>query len=66
MADAWFKSMEKVIKRFKNLSVVHLNIDGDIEVLAQRGMNLQCNITDGELTLISDDKSVIITKKDRD
>ena len=58
--------MEKVIKRFKNLSVVHLNIDGDIEVLAQRGMNLQCNITDGELTLISDDKSVIITKKDRD
>ena len=55
--------MEKVIKRFKNLSVVHLNIDGDIEVLAQRGMNLQCNITDGELTLISDDKSVIITKK---
>jgi uncharacterized protein YaeQ len=65
MADAWYKSMEKVIKRFKNLTVIHLDINGDIEALALRGMNLQCNITDDELTLISDDKSVIITKKDR-
>ncbi len=62
MASAWFKQMDKVLKRFKNLSVVFLNIDGDIEALAQRSMALQCNMSDGELTLINDDESVTITQ----
>lgn len=65
MADSWYKNNEKVIKRFKNLSVIQLNINGEIETLALRGMNLQCNISDDELTLISDNNSVIITKEDR-
>lgn len=60
MASPWFKQMEKVIKRFKNLSVVYLNFDGDLEELAQRSMSLQCNISDAELTLINDDKSVMV------
>ena len=62
MAQPWFKQMEKVINRWNNLSIIYLNIDGDIEELAKRGMNLQCNISDEELTLISDDKSMIITQ----
>ena len=33
-----------------------------LEELAKRGMNLQCNISDEELTLIGDDKSMIITQ----
>ena len=62
MAQPWFKQMEKVINRWNNLSIIYLNIDGDTEELAKRGMNLQCNISDEELTLIGDDKSMIITQ----
>ena len=60
MAQPWFKQMEKVINRWNNLSIIYLNIDGDIEELAKRGMNLQCNISDEELTLITNDKSILI------
>jgi len=59
-ALAWYKNMESSLKRFKNLSVVHLKIEGDIEQLAERTISLQCNISDGELTLMHDEKSVII------
>ena len=59
-ALAWLKQAEKSLKRFKNLSVVFLKIEGDLEALAERGMELQCNISDGELTLIADENSVII------
>ena len=61
-ASAWFKQTGKVLKRLKNLSVVNLNIEGDIEELAKRSMNLQCNIIDGELTLLNDEISVSVTK----
>ena len=63
VATPWFKQMEKVIKRFKNLSVIHLDIQGDIEELAQRSMSFQCNISEEELTLIKDDQSLIITQR---
>ena len=59
-ALSWWKQAEKTLGRFKNLSVVFLKIDGDLEALAQRGMQLQCNISDGELTLIADENSVVI------
>ncbi len=59
-ALSWWKQAEKALHRFKNLSVVFLKVDGDLEDLAKRGMKLQCNITDGELTLIDDEKSVVI------
>ncbi|PHQ65632.1 MAG: hypothetical protein COB99_02950 [Sulfurimonas sp.] len=61
-ASAWWKQTAKVLKRFKNLSVVKLNIDGDLEGLAKRAMALQCNISDGELTLLDDVNSVAITE----
>ena len=60
-ALAWWKSMENKLSRFKNLKVIFLRIDGDIEALCKRSMDLQCNITDGELTLIYDDLSVSIS-----
>ncbi len=59
-ALAWWKQAEKTLKRFNNLSIVYLQIDGDIERLSQRNMSLQCNVSDGELTLHSDDNSVVI------
>lgn len=63
MASPWFKQLENSLKRFKNLSVIHLNIDGDIESLTKRSMNLQCNLSDNELTLIDGDNSVLITQE---
>jgi len=63
MAAPWFKQIENNINRFKNLSIIHLNLDDDIEELAKRGMVLQCNISDEELTLISNDKDTVITYK---
>ena len=36
---------------------------GDIEQLAKRAMNLQANISDGELTLIDEECSVVIREK---
>ena len=62
MASAWFKQIEKNLKRFDNLEVIFINIDGDLEKLTERSMSLQSNISDGELTLINDEDSVLITK----
>ncbi|MDO9266869.1 MAG: YaeQ family protein [Sulfurimonas sp.] len=63
-ALAWWKQMQNQLGRFKNLSVVYLNIDGDIELLAHRTMALQCNISDFELTIIDNENSVVV-KEDR-
>ncbi len=59
-AKAWFTQNEKFLKRFKNLSIIYLNIEGNIENLIQRSMNLQCNEMDGELTLLQGEESVVI------
>ena len=64
MASPWFKQLENNLTRFKNLSVIHLDFeDNSLEELALRSINLQCNISDEELTLINQDKNVIITQQ---
>ncbi len=62
-ALSWWKQEENKLKRFKNLRVVNLKINGDIEAFAQRSMKLQCNITDGELSLLLDELSVEVTEE---
>ena len=62
MAEPWLKQMEKNINRFNNLSIIYLDL-GEIEEFVQRSMTLQCNISEGELTLIGDDKSLVIKSK---
>lgn len=62
-ALAWWRQAEKELKRFKNLRVINLKIDGPIEQLAQRSMALQCNVSDGELTLLDDERSVQIIQE---
>ncbi len=63
MATSWWKQIETSLTRFSNLQVVYLDIDGDIEHLAKRAMSLQANISDGELTLIDEEHSVVIREK---
>jgi len=62
VSSTWFKQIENSLSRFKNLKVIYLNIDADIEQLTRRSMNIQCNILDNELTLIDDDNSIIVTQ----
>lgn len=62
LSSIWFKQIEKSLFRFKNLQIIYLNIEGDIELLTSRSMNIQCNILDNELTLIDEHNSVIITQ----
>jgi len=64
MARAWFKQIEKNLKRFDNLEVVFIDIEGDIQNIAERSMSLQANVSDMELTLINNENSVVI-KEDR-
>jgi uncharacterized protein YaeQ len=61
-AEAWLKQIEKMLKRFNNLNIVHLNIEGDIEAISSRSMGLQANISDGQLDLICDENSVVVTE----
>ncbi len=63
VASTWFTQIKNSLTRFKNLQVIHLNIEGDIESLTKRSMNIQCNILDNELTLIDEDNSIIITQE---
>ncbi len=62
VAETWFNQIKNSLSRFKNLKIVYLNIDGDIELLTKRSMTIQCNISDNELTLIDDDNSVVVTQ----
>ena len=60
---AWLKQNEKFLRRFENLSVIFLEIEGDLEALAHRNMELQCNISDAEMTLIGEERSVTIVRR---
>mgnify|MGYP001598795138 CR=1 FL=1 len=63
LSKLWFKQIENSLTRFKNLQIIYLNIEGDIELLSSRSMNIQCNIVDNELTLIDDDNTIVITQE---
>ena len=62
MAEAWFKQNKKLLNRFNNLSIIFVNINGDIEELCARSMNLQANISDSELNLINEENTISITE----
>ena len=61
-ATAWWRQYGATFSRFKNLRVIHLQLE-DIEKLCERSMRLQCNISDGELSLHSDRGDVTITQE---
>jgi len=61
-ASEWWHQHEASMRRFKNLSVILLDV-GEIESLAERSMHLQCQISEGELTLLDEKgRSVTITQ----
>lgn len=62
-ASAWWRQNESKLKRFKNLQVIHLNIEGDLEIASQRSVELQANIQDVELMLLDEESSLRVTQE---
>ena len=50
-AEAWWRQNGGKFSRFKNLQVIQLDVEGEIESLAERSMHLQAVIQDNELLL---------------
>ena len=52
-AHVWWNQQQEKLERYKNLSIYHLNADG-VDAMISKKMDVQCNIQDGEMTLIDD------------
>ncbi|HEX5623975.1 MAG TPA: YaeQ family protein [Sulfuricurvum sp.] len=61
-AAVWWRQNEAAYVRFKNLSVIHLHAQG-LDQLCERSMRLQCNISDGELSIHSTRGDVTVTQE---
>jgi uncharacterized protein YaeQ len=61
-AELWWQKSRDRLERFGNLTVINLPADAvqDLGRLAQRNMQLQCSVQDGQLWLTSDSGSVTI------
>lgn len=59
-SKVWWQQKQQKCQRFSNLSVFHINAEG-LDSMAQRSMQLQCNIQDGELYLNDDNSNFTIT-----
>jgi uncharacterized protein YaeQ len=61
----WWKQVAGKLERAKNLTVVNLPSDaaGDLSKLAQRTMQLQCTIQDGQIWLTDGESTVDIERE---
>lgn len=59
-AKVWWEQHQPKLQRFSNLSVFSIHAK-DVESMANRSMQLQCNIQDGEIYLNDDNSNFTIT-----
>ena len=59
-SEVWWKQQEKQLARYKNLKIIHIVAENP-ELLLQRKVELQCNIQDEEMTLMSAENEFIIS-----
>ena len=64
IADMWFAQNSNQFERLKNLTVINLQVETTraIAKLAQRTMQLQCTIQDGQVWLSDGNESVEVEK----
>ena len=62
-AEQWWKQMQAPLKRFKNISVYHINteITDALAKCVQRAMDVQISLQDGEITWDSDGQNLSFT-----
>jgi uncharacterized protein YaeQ len=65
VAEMWFAQNQVQFERQKNLTIVNLPVESTRELakLAQRNMNLQCTIQDGQVWLSDGANSVQVERK---
>lgn len=64
VADMWFAQNSAQFKRQKNLTIINLPVESTnaLAALAQRTMDLQCTIQDGQVWLSDGDASVQVER----
>lgn len=62
VADMWFEQNRKLFQRQKNLTIFNIpqSTSNEIAKMAQRSMQLQCNIQDEEISFIDDKQNLVI------
>ena len=62
----WYKQIANKLDRAKNLTVINIPADASaqLEALAQRNMQLQCTIQDGQIYLTDSVTTVLIERED--
>jgi uncharacterized protein YaeQ len=62
-SDIWWKQIGSRVERAKNLTVLNLDPVASLALakLAQRNMQLQCTVQDGQIWLTGNDETVAIT-----
>jgi uncharacterized protein YaeQ len=67
VADMWWQQNKTALQRQDNLTVINLAAEESraLAALAERGMQLQCTLQDGELWLIVDGENTRITPEIR-
>ena len=64
-ASVWWEQIKNKLNRYRNLNIIHIVIEDDVESLVNRNMQLQCNIQDGEMYLGDDKQSFTIRLEKR-
>ena len=64
-SSIWFKGLANKIERAKNVSVIHIphEISAQLEKMAQRSMQLQCTIQDGQVWLTDGTDTVLVERE---
>ena len=62
----WFKQIANKLERAKNLTVINIPAEASaqLQALAQRNMQLQCTIQDGQIYLTDSINTVLIERED--
>jgi uncharacterized protein YaeQ len=62
-ARVWWETIKDSLQRFKNLKIIHLQDDTvqNLTKMAQRKMQIQCTIEDGDIWISDSEVSVEIT-----
>jgi len=65
VAEMWFSQNSSQFARLKNLTIIHLPVESTqaLAKLAQRTMDLQCTIQDGQVWLSDGDASLQVERK---
>jgi uncharacterized protein YaeQ len=65
-SNIWFKQLASRVERARNLSIVNIPAEASaqLEAMAQRSMQLQCTIQDGQIYLTDSATTVLVEREE--